>query len=268
MGAIKRKQKLAENIYLMEILAPDIARSSKPGQFIILQIGKKGERIPLSIADFTKKTVTIVFSAVGFTTKMLAGMKKGQKILHVVGPLGNPTEIKEFGNVCLIGGGFGAAPLYAIAKAMKKAKNNVMTIIGARTKSLMFWEKELAKSSDELMVMTDDGSRGDEGFVTDALEKAMKKVRFNLVVAIGPPAMMKSVAKMTQNRVKTVVSLSPIMMDGMGMCGGCRVAVGGEVKFACVDGPEFDAHEVDWESLAKRGRAYEKEESHICRCGK
>jgi ferredoxin--NADP+ reductase len=268
MGIIKKKQKLAENLYMMEILAPEVARSAQPGQFVLLQLDEKGERIPLSIADFTKRTITLVFSAVGLTTKALAGMKKGGEILHFIGPLGNPTEISEFGNVCLIGGGFGSAPIHTIAKAMKKAKNNVTVIIGARTKNLLFWVKELEKACDELIITTDDGSCGREGIVTDALEQVIKKKRPNLVMAIGPIAMMRGVSNMTNQKIKTVVSLNPIMTDGMGMCGGCRVTIDGEIKFACVDGPEFDAHGVDWGSLAKRNRAYNKEEEHICKLKK
>lgn len=268
MGSIKKKQKLAENIYLMEISAPDIAGSAKPGQFVMLQLDDRGERIPLSIADSSKKTITVVFSAAGHTTRMLAGMKKGQEILHLAGPLGNPTEIKKFGRVCLIGGGFGAAPLYSIAKAMKKAENDVTIIVGARAKNLIFWEKELCRACDELVITTDDGSRGVHGFVTNALEALMKRKRPDLVIAIGPLPMMRSVASMTEQKIRTVVSLNPIMMDGMGMCGGCRVNIGKSVKFACVDGPEFDAHEIDWDSLRRRNSAYAEEEQHICRCRK
>jgi ferredoxin--NADP+ reductase len=268
MNKILKKQKLAEDIYMMQVKAPDVAKSAKPGQFIILQIDKKGERIPLSIADFDRNSITVVFAVVGKTTKELSKLKKGNSILHFTGPLGNPTEIMDFGKVCLVGGGFGLAPLYPIAKALKKAGNEVSIIVGVRNKKLLFWEDKLKKVSKELVITTDDGSKGVKGFVTDALQCVMKLNKLDYVFAVGPPLMMKSVADMTKNRARTVVSLNTIMLDGTGMCGSCRVRIGGEVKFACVDGPDFNAHAVDWNSIINRNKRYHEEEKHACRCGK
>jgi ferredoxin--NADP+ reductase len=266
MYQILKKQKLAEDIYLMQVKAPAAAKNAKPGQFVILQIDEKGERIPLSIADFDKNSITVIFSVVGKSTQELAKLKKGNTLAHFAGPLGNPTEIMEFGTVCLVGGGFGAAPLYTIAKAMKKAGNKVITIIGSRNKKFLFWEDKLKKESDDLVVMTDDGSKGGKGFVTDALAQVFKRIRLNLVFTVGPPVMMKEVAKMTKHRARTIASLALIMLDGTGMCGSCRVNIGGETKFACVDGPDFNAHAVDWKTVIKRNNRYEKEEKHACRC--
>ena len=281
MHQILKKQKLAENIYLLQIKSPMIAKNAGPGQFVMVQVDKKGERIPLSIADFDKNSITVIFSVVGKTTKDLAKMKKGNSILHFAGPLGNQTEVLEFGTVCLVGGGFGLAPLYPIAKAMKKAKNDVIIIAGARNKKLLFWEDMLKKVSNELIITTDDGSKGMKGFATNALEQVMKKKRLNLVLTIGPPLMMKAIAKMTSQRVRTIASLNSIMLDGTGMCGSCRVNVANEVKFACVDGPEFNAHAIDWDAVINRNKRYEEEEKleskipnsrnevsrkHICKC--
>jgi ferredoxin--NADP+ reductase len=269
MHQILKKQKLAKDIYLLQIKAPMAAKSAKPGQFVILQIDKTGERIPLSIADYDKNSITVIFAVVGRTTKELAKLKKGNSILHFAGPLGNPTQVMEFGTVCLVGGGFGLAPLYPIAKAMKKAGNEVISIIGVREKSLLFWDDKLAKASDDFIVTTDDGSKGIKGFVTDALQQIIRKKRVNLVLTVGPPVMMRAVAKITKQRgVRTIASLNSIMLDGTGMCGSCRVNVAGEVKFACVDGPEFNAHAVDWNSVLSRNKRYEEEEKHACRCGK
>lgn len=268
MHQILKKQKLAEDIYLMQVKAPLAAKKAKPGQFVMLQIDKKGERIPLSIADIDRNSITVIFAVVGRTTGDLAKLKKGNSIIHFTGPLGNPTDIREFGTVCLIGGGFGLAPLYPIAKAMRKAGNKVIIIVGTRNKKLLFWENQLKQVSDGLIITTDDGSKGINGFVTDALEDLMKKTRLNLVFAVGPLLMMRSVAKMTHHRVRTIVSLNTIMLDGTGMCGSCRVRVADEIKFACVDGPEFNAHAVEWNSLINRNKRYEDEEKHACRCMK
>ena len=268
MHQILKKQKLAESIYLMQVKAPEIAKKAKAGQFIILQIDDTGERIPLSIADFDAKSITVIFAVVGKTTKELAKLKKGNSILHFTGPLGNATEAIEFGTVCLIGGGFGVAPLYPIAKAMKKAGNNVISIVGFKNKKLIFWDDMLKKASDELIITTDDGSKGMKGFVTNVLEEVMKKNKPNLVFVVGPPLMMQAVAKMTKHRARTIASLNSIMLDGTGMCGSCRVRVADEVKFACVDGPDFNAHAIDWDSVMNRNRRYEEEEKHACRCKK
>lgn len=267
MYDIVKKQKLVENIYLMQIKAPSVAKKAKPGQFVLLQIDEKGEKIPLSIADYDSTTMTVIFSAVGKTTNELAKMKKGQKIMHFTGPLGNPTEIGSYGEVCLVGGGYGLAPLYPMAKEMKKAGNTVTVIVGVRSKDLLFWEDRLKKVCDELIITTNDGSKGIKGFATTALEKLMKKKKLNLVITVGPPVMMQAVADMTRNRVRTIASLNSIMLDGTGMCGSCRVRVADEIKFACVDGPEFNAHAVDWKSLINRNKRYDEEEKHVCRCG-
>ena len=268
MNTILQKKKLAENIYLMQIKSHVVAKNVKPGQFIMLQIDEEGERIPLSIADYDANSITVVFSVVGKTTQELAKLKKGNSILHFTGPLGHPTEIREFGKVCLIGGGFGLAPLYPIAKALKKAGNEVTIIVGVRNKKLLFWEDKLKKVSKELIITTDDGSKGIKGFVTDALVCVMKLNKLDYVFAVGPPIMMQNVAKLTNHKVRTVVSLNTIMLDGTGMCGSCRVRVAGEVKFACVDGPDFNAHAIDWKSVMNRNKRYEEEEKHACRCGK
>ncbi|MBU0615876.1 MAG: sulfide/dihydroorotate dehydrogenase-like FAD/NAD-binding protein [Nanoarchaeota archaeon] len=266
MYPVLQKKKLAKDIYLLEVEAPEIAKKAKPGQFIILRINQNGERIPLTIADKTKKSIFLVFLVVGKTTELLSCMKKNDKLLDLVGPLGDASEISEFGSVCLIGGGLGIAPIYPIAKALKKLGNRIIVILGAKTKKLLFWEDKFQAVADEIIICTDDGSKGIQGFVTDGLKSLMQKERPNRVVVIGPPIMMKSVAEMTRHRIKTIASLNPIMVDGMGMCGGCRVIVGEQVKFACCDGPEFDAHLVDWDDLMNRNRVYLDEEK-ICKGG-
>jgi len=256
---ILKKQKIAENTYEMQIEVPDVAKKAQPGQFIILRIDEKGERIPLTIADYDKKTITIVFLAVGRTTQQLSTLRKGDFILDFAGPLGNKSEIKEYGTVCLIGGGLGVAPIYPIAKALKKAGNKIITILGAKDKSFLFWESTFKEISDELIICTDNGSKGRKGFVSDALKEVMQK-RLDLVIAIGPPIMMKAISDLTRQRVKTLVSLNTIMLDGTGMCGGCRVIVDGKTKFACCDGPEFNGHKVDWDSILNRNQTYAEEE--------
>lgn len=268
MYEILKKQKLAEDTYLMQVKAPDIGKKAKPGQFVIVQLDEKGERIPLSIADFDAKSVTLIFSVAGKSTGELAKLKKGSSVLHFAGPLGNPAEIVENSEVCLVGGGYGLAPIYPIARAMKKAGSKVTVIAGAKSKKLLFWEDRLANACQNLVTTTDDGSKGMKGLVTDALEALMKKTRFNLVHAVGPAEMMKAVADATNQRARTIVSLNSIMIDGTGMCGGCRVRVAGETKFACVDGPHFNAHAVEWSSVINRNRRYEEQESHACRCRK
>ncbi|MBS3097587.1 sulfide/dihydroorotate dehydrogenase-like FAD/NAD-binding protein [Candidatus Woesearchaeota archaeon] len=260
MFKIVKKQKLAEDTFLMEIESPEIAKKAKAGQFIILRIDEKGERIPLTIADHSKRTITIVFLVVGETTKQLASLRKGDKLLDFVGPLGNPSDIKEYGTVCLVGGGLGIAPIYSIGKALKKSKNNIITIIGAKTKKHLFWEDRFKKISHKLIICTDDGSKGIKGFVSNALKNLMEEERINLVIAIGPPIMMKVISDITKDRIKTIASLNPIMIDGMGMCGVCRVIVDETVKFACSDGPEFDAHKIEWDELMNRNKMYAEEE--------
>lgn len=267
MYNILKKEKLAENMYLMEIEAPDIAKKAKAGHFIMLGIDENAERIPLTIVDTSKKAVTIIFQAVGKTTNDLAKLRKGNTIQDFTGPLGNPAHVKDMGHVVLVGGGVGAAEVYPIAKAMREAKNRVTIIFGTKTKKLLFWEDKLKKISDKLIICTDDGSKGKKGLVTNALKDLMEKDYINFVVAIGPTIMMKSVCKLTKDRIKTAVSLNPIMVDGVGMCGSCRVVVDGRVRFACVDGPEFNGHLVDWEELLNRNKLYLDEEE-VCKCKK
>lgn len=270
MYEILEKKVLSETVKLMVVKAPLVARKAEAGQFIILRIDEKGERIPLTIADYDrdKGTVTIIFMEVGKTTKQLGTMKKGDKLLNFAGPLGMPTEIEKFGTVVMIGGGVGIAPLYPIIRALKQAGNYVISILGARNEKLLMLEKEIEEFSDELHICTDDGSTGKKGFVSNVLQDLIddgKKI--DAVWAIGPVIMMKVVADLTKKyNIKTIVSLNPIMVDGTGMCGGCRVSVGGETKFACVDGPEFDGHLVDFENLMLRNRRFLCEEDHACKC--
>jgi len=269
MYKILEKKILSETVKLMKIKAPMVAKKAKPGQFIILRIDEKGERIPLTIADFDRKqgTITIIFMEVGKTTKQLGTLKVGNSIKNFAGPLGMPSEIKKYGVVVCVGGGVGIAPLYPIAKALKETGNYVVSILGARNEKLLLLEKEIESFSDDFYIATDDGSKGHKGFVSDVLQKQIdEKEKINLVVAVGPVIMMKVVADLTKKYdIKTTVSLNPIMVDGTGMCGGCRVSVGGETKFACVDGPEFDGHLVDFKNLMIRNRRFVKEEEHACK---
>ena len=268
MYPILQKRKLAENTYLLEIEAPEIAKKAKAGQFVILRIDEKGERIPLTIADSTKKTVTLIILVVGKTTTNLSLLKKGDSLIDLVGPLGNPSKIDLYGNVVIIGGGLGIAPIYPIAKALKAEKNKVTAVIGAKSKKYLFWEDQFKKVCDKVLVATNDGSKGKKGFVSDVLKELMQKEKIDLVIAIGPPIMMKAISEMTKSRIKTIVSLNPIMIDGMGMCGGCRVLIKDEIKFACCDGPEFNAHQVDWEELMNRNKTYLDEEKCAGTCKK
>jgi ferredoxin--NADP+ reductase len=264
MFRIVEAQFLAENIKKFEIEAPRIAKKRKAGQFVIVRIDEHGERIPLTIADSDteKGTITIIVQGVGKTTKELNMKESGDYIMDVVGPLGQPSHIENFGTAVSIGGGVGTAIAYPTAVALKEAGNYVITINGARTKDLVILEDEMKAVSDEAYITTDDGSYGFHGFVTQKLQELIdqgKKIDF--VLAIGPIPMMKAVADVTRPyNIKTVVSLNPIMIDGTGMCGGCRVLINGKAKFACVDGPEFDAHAVDFKNLADRNRMYRKYE--------
>ena len=265
MNQILTKERLSQDVYRMRIRAPLIAEERKPGQFVILQLDTEfGERIPLTIADADAKegSIAIIFQAVGKSTKLLAGMCAGDKIANLVGPLGRPTHIENFGTVVCVGGGIGVAPLYPIAQGMKQARNRLVAIIGARTKELVILEKEMRAIADEVIVCTDDGSYGRKGLVTEPLkELCEREPRPNLAVAIGPPVMMKFCARTTQPfGVPTVVSLNTIMIDGTGMCGGCRVTVGGQTKFVCVDGPEFDGHQVDFDQMIQRLGSYREQE--------
>lgn len=259
----------------MVVDAPYVAEHRKAGQFIILLIDEFGERLPLTIADADKEkgTITLIYQIVGTTTAKLAAMKAGESLYGVAGPLGHPTEVKKYGTVACVGGGIGIAPLYPISRAMKDAGNRVINILGARSSDLCILEDEMSAIGDENLLCTDDGTKGRKGFVTDMLKEAMERERIDLVVAIGPVPMMKAVSELTKkDGIKTYVSLNSVMIDGTGMCGGCRVTVGGETKFTCVDGPEFDGHLVDFESLGMRLKTYRKEETesynnykHKCR---
>jgi ferredoxin--NADP+ reductase len=269
MYEILEKQVLSDNVKLMKIKAPLIAKSAKAGQFIILRIDEKGERIPLTIADYDRKkgTITIIFMEVGLSTIQLGKMKKGDKILNFVGPLGEASEIEKFGTVVCIGGGVGIAPLYPILRALKQAGNNVISILGARNEKLLMLEREIEELSDEHYITTDDGSKGIKGFVSTVLQNLIDEgKKIDIVWAIGPVIMMKVVADLTRKYdIKTIVSLNPIMVDGTGMCGGCRVTIDGEIKFACVDGPEFDGHKVDFENLMLRNKRFLREEEKACK---
>jgi len=265
---VVERQDLAPKIHLLKIAAPAIARKAQAGQFIIIRIDEKGERIPLTLADWDREAgdITIVFMEVGASTMMLATVGVGDYIKDVVGPLGLPTHIENFGTVVCVGGGVGVAPIAPIARALKQAGNRVISIIGARSHDLLFWEERLARVSDRLIVTTDDGSYGRKGLVTEPLKELLESEPVDRVIAIGPAIMMKFCAKTTEPfGVKTIVSLNSIMVDGMGMCGSCRVTVGGETKFVCVDGPEFDAHLVDWDLLMARQRTYIQKENEALR---
>ena len=260
MFQILETRLLATAVKQFKIAAPEIARKRKPGQFVVLRINEEGERIPLTMADADPEAgvITLIFQEVGKSTAKLGKLKAGDSISDLIGPLGVPTHIEKFGTVVCVGGGIGIAPVYPIAKALREAGNTVLSIIGARTKDLLILEEEMAQVSNVLKVSTDDGSYGYHGFVSDVLQDVIDQgTNINLVVAIGPVPMMRVVCNVTRNKnIKTVVSLNPIMVDATGMCGACRVTVGGRTRFVCVDGPEFDGHQVDFAELVKRQRAY------------
>lgn len=260
---ILSKTELCPNQYEMVIEAPYIVRNAKAGQFIIFRAEENGERVPLTIADVDKSTgaLTIVFMAVGYSTKKLAELNAGDELVDIVGPLGQPTHIKKYGTVVCLAGGYGAAPCYLIAKAFKEAGNKVYMIMGARTKELIFWEDKMKNACDELFITTDDGTYGEKGFVTQVLERIMNKEKVDYAIAVGPMPMMRAVANLTKDKgIYTEASMNPIMVDGTGMCGACRVTVGGETKFACVDGPDFDAHQIDFDEVINRCKIYKDEE--------
>jgi ferredoxin/flavodoxin---NADP+ reductase len=275
VNPIIERQDLSENVIRMVLLAPDIARKRRAGQFVILKMDEKGERIPLTIVDSDEKagTLTIIFQIVGKSTAALAAMKVGDALQDLQGPLGNPTEIENFGHVVCVGGGVGVGVVYPLAAALKKAGNNVTSIIGARNKSLLILEEEMKRVSDRLIVATDDGSYGFHGFVSAVLQGLIDaKEKIDRVYAIGPVPMMRVLCNVTlPYKIPTVVSLNSIMVDATGMCGACRVSVGGKTKFTCVDGPEFDGHQVDFALLANRLRMYQSQEkqsmeAYGCQC--
>lgn len=272
MYKITKKQILNQQVTLMDIQAPLIAKKVLPGQFIILKIDEKGERIPLTVADFDREagTVTIIFQAIGKTTKKLSTLNQGDYVMDFVGPLGNPTELGNPKKAIVIGGGVGCAIAYPQAKALHNMGVHVDVIAGFRSRDLIFFEQEMKQVCNNLYITTDDGSYGQKGFVTDVLKELLTQDKYDLVVAIGPIPMMKFVSLTTKEHgIKTIVSLNPIMIDGTGMCGGCRVTVGNQIRFACVEGPDFDGHEVDFDELMRRNSTFASEEKgdHNCRIG-
>ncbi len=272
MAKILFMQNLAPSIYELVVDAPLVAHKCQPGQFVMVRTDEFSERIPLTIADFDREkgTITLIVQAVGNTTKDLCeNYKVGDDIRDIAGPLGQPSHMKNFGTVVVVGGGIGVAPVYPIARAYHELGNKVISIIGARNKDLVIWQDKMAAISDEVIITTDDGSAGRKGFVTDPLREMLEAgTKVDLVLAIGPVIMMKNVAATTKPfEVPTTASLNTIMVDGTGMCGGCRVMVGGENKFACVDGPEFDAHKVDFANLVMRQQMYRDQEVLEYSCG-
>lgn len=275
---VKRRQLAAEpSIILLEVEAPAVAKKVEPGQFVIVRMDEKSERIPLTVTDFDREkgTITIVIQDVGHSSAMINSMEEGSYFQDFVGPLGVASEIENYGTVVCIGGGLGVAPVYPIARALKEAGNKVISIIGAKNADILILEEEMSAISDEVVVTTDDGSQGIKGFVTNGLDSILQKgIKVDAVWAIGPVVMMKSVANFTRPLgLKTIVSMNPIMVDGTGMCGACRISVGGETKFACVDGPEFDGHLIDFDLAMKRLAFYKDEEERAkvgkdCDCGK
>ncbi len=263
MNKIVAKEYLSERVVKFVIEAPRIAKSRKAGHFVIVRVGEKGERIPLTIADsdISAGTITIVVQNVGRSSKKLCELNVGEYVTDVVGPLGQATKIKKYGTVLCAGGGVGVAPLFPIVQAMHKAGNRVIVVLAARNKDLIILEKEMRENADEVIIMTDDGSSGKQGLVTNGVEEVIQREQVDLCVTIGPAIMMKFVAELTKKYdVPTFASLNTIMVDGTGMCGACRVTVGGETKFVCVDGPEFDAHQVDFDKMLKRMNAFREQE--------
>ena len=273
MFKIVEKRILNDSMTLMAVEAPYIAKKAKAGQFIILRVNEFGERIPLTVADYDREkgTITIIYQKVGKTTLMLDQLNVGDEILDFIGPLGKATELEGYKNVAVIGGGAGCAIAYPQAKALHSMGTKVDMIAGFRSKDIIILEDEMKAASDHLMITTDDGSNGNKGFVTDALRKNIEEgTKYDLVIAIGPLVMMRAICNLTKEyNIKTLISMNPIMIDGTGMCGGCRLTVGGKTKFACVDGPDFDGHEVDFDEAIKRSRTYadlEKEATREYNC--
>ncbi len=259
MNKIVAKEYLSDRVVRFEVEAPLIAKSRRAGHFVIVRVGKKGERVPYTIAsaDRDKGTITLVVQRVGKSSEKLCELEAGEYITDMVGPLGKATHIENFGTVICAGGGVGVAPMLPIIEAMKKAGNRVVSVIAARTKDLIILEQQVREHSDEVIIMTDDGSYGNKGLITDGVEMVAKREKVNFCVTIGPAVMMKFVSIMTKKyEIPTVASLNTIMVDGTGMCGACRVTVGGETKFVCIDGPEFDAHKVDFDEMLMRLNAY------------
>lgn len=269
---IVKKADLNSQIYLMEIEAPLVARKAAPGQFVILRIDEKGERVPFTIADFDKEkgTVTVIIQAVGKTTRDLSKLNEGDTILDFAGPLGIPTPLEGLKKVAVIGGGLGTAIAYPQAKKLKELGAEVTAISGFRSKEYIILEDEMNAVSDKLIITTDDGSNGLQGFVTDRLREELESgEKYDEVIAIGPLVMMRAVCNLTKEYgIPTTVSMNPVMIDGTGMCGGCRVIVGGETKFACVDGPDFDGHKIDWDAAIKRQQMFKAYEKRSCEEGK
>ena len=267
---ILSKRELCPNQYEITIDAPFVVRNAKAGQFIIFRAEENGERVPLTIADANKETgeLTLVFMAVGYSTKKLAALNEGDELVDIVGPLGQPTHIEKYGTVVCLAGGYGAAPCYLIAKAFKDAGNKVYMIMGARNKELIFWQDKMKDACSELFITTDDGSLGEKGFVTQVLDRLIKSEKIDYAIVVGPMPMMRAVADLTRDKgIYTEASMNPIMVDGTGMCGACRVTVGGKTKFACVDGPDFNAHEIDFDEVINRTKIYkdqEKKRSENC----
>lgn len=263
------KQDLVPNIHLVKVSAPYVAKKARPGQFVIIAIDERGERVPLTIADWDREggSITMVFMEVGTTTQRLASLNVGDSIANLVGPLGIPTHIDRFGTVVCVGGCYGIAAMMPIARAMKEEGNRVISIIEARSRYLLFWEEELGRVSDQLMVTTGDGSYAAQGWIPDQIKRIIDGgEKIDLLVALGCTYMMQLCSEASRPfGIKTIVHLNSIMVDGTGMCGSCRVSVGGETKFACVDGPEFDGHQVDWDLLLSRQRGYQDEEIHSLR---
>lgn len=265
MSKIVGKEYFSENVVKLEVEAPLIAKARRAGHFVIVRVGEKGERIPLTIAssDESKGTITLVVQKIGVSSSKLCSLNVGDEITDLVGPLGKATHIGNFGTVVCAGGGVGVAPMLPIVEALKKAGNRVVTVLAARTKDLVILEEQMRKHSDEVIIMTDDGSYGKKGLVTNGVEEIINREKVDLCVTIGPAVMMKFVSLLTKKyEVPTVASLNTIMVDGTGMCGACRITVGGKTKFVCVDGPEFDAHEVDFDEMLMRLSAYKEEEQN------
>ncbi|TBR17003.1 sulfide/dihydroorotate dehydrogenase-like FAD/NAD-binding protein [bacterium] len=266
MFKILEKEKLGPQIYSLVIEAKLIAKRAQAGQFVIARIMDKGERIPLTIADFNRQTgaIAIVFQEAGKSTQLLAALKKSDFILDLLGPQGNPTEIENYGNVVVVGGGIGVAAIYPIIRALKEKSNHVTAILGYRSVDYVFWEEKIKNYSDRLLVVTNDGSYARQGLVTDILKELIQhKERIDRVIAVGPTVMMKAVTEVTAGlNIKTIVSLNSLMVCGMGMCGACRVSVAGQMKFTCMDGPDFDGHMVDFKELSNRLNTYKGEESN------